>query len=127
MQLDNGVEIDDIQVGLQLTKLKSVHTGWIVEFYNYMSMLKRKEIIDNGWKSTGIFDGLELGSNKMPSINLFQDIDPMLSNDFEQSDDSHLLVIYLSQLKNLKHVEARFKKLIITPTLNEKKQKIKFP
>ena len=91
-------------------------------------MPKRKEIIDNGWKSTGIFDGLELGSSKMPSINFFQDIDPMLSNDFEQSDDSHLLVIYVSQLKNVKHhVEARFKKMTITPTLNEKKQKIKFP
>ena len=30
----------------------------------------------------------------MPSINPFQDIDPILSNDFEQSDDSHLWVIY---------------------------------
>ena len=29
-QLDNGDEIDDIQVGLQLTKLKPVHAGWIV-------------------------------------------------------------------------------------------------
>ena len=29
----------------------------------------------------------------MPSINPLQDIDPMLSNDVEQSDDSHLLTI----------------------------------
>ena len=34
-QLDNCVEIDDVQVGLQLTKLKPVHAGWVVEFYNY--------------------------------------------------------------------------------------------
>ena len=29
----------------------------------------------------------------MPSIDPFQDIDPMLSNDVEQSNDSHLLEI----------------------------------
>ena len=47
-QLDNGVETDDIQVGLQLTK--PVHASWIVEFYNNMSTPKEKEIIDIGWK-----------------------------------------------------------------------------
>ena len=92
-QLDNGVEIDDVQVGLQLSKLKPVHAGWIAEFYNHMSTPKGKEIIDSGWKSAGIFDALELGSSKMPSIDPFQDIDPMLSNDVDQSDDSHLLAI----------------------------------
>ena len=38
-------------------------------------------------------DSLELGSVKMPSINPFQNIDPMLSNDVEQSDGSHLLAV----------------------------------
>ena len=90
-QLDNGVEIDDVQVGLQLTK--PVHTSWIMEFYNNMSMPKEKEIIDIGWKIAGIFDALEFGSSKMLSIDPFQDIDAMLSNDVEQSDDSHLLAI----------------------------------
>ena len=80
-QLNNGVEIDGVQVGLQQTKPKSVHAGCIVEFCNHMSTLKDKEIIDSGWKSAGICDALELGSSKMPSIDLFQDVDPMLSND----------------------------------------------
>ena len=80
-QLNNGVEIDGVQVGLQQTKPKSVHAGCIVKFRNHMSTLKDKEIIDSGWKSAGICDALELGSSKMPSIDLFQDVDPMLSND----------------------------------------------
>ena len=90
---DNDVEIDKIQVGLQLTKLEPVHTGCIVKLYNHMSTPIGKEVIDSGWKSAGIFDALELDSKKIPLIDPFEDIDPMLSNDVEQSDDSHLLAI----------------------------------
>ena len=41
-QIDNGEEIFDVQVGLQMTKLKPVNTGWIVEFCNQMSTPKGK-------------------------------------------------------------------------------------
>ena len=41
----NGVEIDGFQVELQLTKLKLVHDGWIVEFYNYISTLKGRKVL----------------------------------------------------------------------------------
>ena len=58
-----------------------------------MSTPKGKEVIDSGWKSAAIFEAFELGLGKIPSIDSFQDIDSMLSNDVEQSDDSHLLVI----------------------------------
>ena len=30
--LDNGVSIDNIEVGLQLSKIKPIHAGWLVEF-----------------------------------------------------------------------------------------------
>ena len=69
VQLDNGADIDEIQVVLQLTKLKPVYASWIVEFFNHMSTLKGKEIIGSGWKSAGIFDTLELGSIKVSSID----------------------------------------------------------
>ena len=55
-QLDDGISIDEVQVGLQLTKLKTVHAGWLVEFYNHMPTSKGKEILDNGWKAAGISD-----------------------------------------------------------------------
>ena len=44
-QLGTGVEIDDIQVGLQLIKLKPVHACWIVEFYNHVSTPKGKKLL----------------------------------------------------------------------------------
>ena len=39
-----------------------------------------------------ISDALELGSSKMPSIDHFHDIDPMLSDDIEQPDDCLLAI-----------------------------------
>ena len=65
--LDNGVSIDDIEVGLQLSKIKPIHAGWLVEFYNHMTTSKGKEIIDSGWKAAGISDAVKLGSSKLSS------------------------------------------------------------
>lgn len=92
-QLDAGINIEDVQVGLQLTKLKIIHAGWIVEFYNHMTTSKGREIIDSGWKASGISDAIELGSEKMPSIDPFKDIDPMLSENTEPDNNSHLLAV----------------------------------
>lgn len=50
---------------LQLTKHKPTHAGWLVEFYNHMNTAKGKEIINNGWKTAGISDVLELSLSKM--------------------------------------------------------------
>ena len=79
---------------MQLAKLKPIHAGWLVEFYNRMTTTKGKDIIDGGWKASGIFDAIKLGSEKMSSIDPFRDIDPMLGDDDRQVDDnSHLLAV----------------------------------
>ena len=61
--LDNGVSIDDIEVGLQLSKILQS----ILQFYNHMTTSKGKEIIDSGWKAAGISDAVKLGSSKLSS------------------------------------------------------------
>ena len=61
--LDNGVSIDDIEIGLQLSKTKLIHAGRIVDFYNHMTTSKGKEIINNGWKAAGIAAVVNLGSS----------------------------------------------------------------
>ena len=90
--LDNGTSIDDIEIGLQLSKMKPIHAGWIVEFYNLMTTSKGKEIIDSGWKAAGIADAINLGLSKLPPIDQFNDIDPILEG---QSDtgNQHFLPI----------------------------------
>ena len=77
--LDNGVSINDIEVGLQLSKIKPIHAGWLVEFYNHMTTSKGKEIIDSGWKAAGISDAVKLDSSKLPPIDPFHDIDQCLA------------------------------------------------
>ena len=47
-QLDKNIAIEDVQVGLQLTRLKPIHAAWLVEFYNHMTTSKGKEIINDG-------------------------------------------------------------------------------
>ena len=115
-ELDDGISIDDFQVGLQLTKLKPIHAGWLVEFYNHMTTSKGKEIIDNGWKAAGISNVLELGSSKMPSIDPFNNIDPIVSY---MTLSILMIVIFwqfaMSQWKNLNYyAEAKLKTVMMT-------------
>ena len=48
------------------------------DFYNFITSSEGKEIVVNGWKTAGIYDALELGRKKLPSIDPFQDIDPLV-------------------------------------------------
>ena len=58
-----------------------------------MTTSKGREIIDSGWKASGISDAIKLGSEKMPSIDPFIIIDPMLSENTEPDNNSHLLAV----------------------------------
>ena len=57
-----------------------------------MTTSKGKEIIDSGWKAAGISDAVKLGSSKLPPIDPFHDIDPMLGDESE-SINRHLLAL----------------------------------
>ena len=80
--LDNGVSINNIEVRLQLNKIKPIHAGWLVKFYNDMTTSKGKEIIDSGWKAAGI----------LPPIDPFHNTDPTLGDESESSN-YHLLAL----------------------------------
>ena len=91
--LDNGVSIDDIDVGLQLSRIKPIRADWLVEFCNHMTTSKGKEIIDSGWKAADISGAVKLDSSKLPPIDPFHDIDPMLGDESESSN-RHLLALF---------------------------------
>ena len=86
-----SINIDDIEIGLQLSKMKLLHAGWIVEFYNFMMTAQGKEIIDSGWKAAGIADAVRSWS-VLPPIDPFNDIDPILKEEPEIGNQ-HLLPI----------------------------------
>ena len=48
LQLDAATKLDDIEVKLTLTTVKSLHSTWIIEFYNKMTSDDGKQIIQNG-------------------------------------------------------------------------------
>ena len=94
--LDNDTNIDDIEIGLQLSKMKPLHAGWIVEFYNFMTTAQGKEIIDNGWKAAGIADTVRLGLSKLPRIDPFNDIDPILEGEPDMGNQKFLPITDIS-------------------------------
>ena len=78
-QLANKVALEDVQVKLQLTKLKPLRAGWIIEFFNEMTASKGNEIIGSGWNASGIKDATKLGMEKLPSLDPFEEVDPTIN------------------------------------------------
>ena len=75
-QLDAGVNLEDVDIKLRLTRLKPLHAGWLVDLYNHMTSEEGKKIILAGWRTTGIMDAISLGVANLPSLDPFADIDP---------------------------------------------------
>ena len=62
----------------KLISIKPIHTGRFLVFYNHIQQWKGNEIIKSGWRVAGIPDNLTIGLGG-PSIDLFEDINPMLA------------------------------------------------
>ena len=84
-QLARGINLENIEMKLKLSLIKPIYAAWVVDFYNHMTTAKQVVIITNGWRATGILDTIELGSSALQSIDLFDDIDPSLSAQPEDS------------------------------------------
>ena len=67
--LENGQELDYIEIDYRLSVLKPLHSKWLTSFYNYMTTTKGQEVISNGWKRSGIYDSITLGSSKLPALD----------------------------------------------------------
>ena len=76
--LENGQELDDIEIDYRLSVLKPLHANWLISLYNYMSSAEGKEIIISGWKKSGIFDAIQLGSGGLPPLDPFADLCPLM-------------------------------------------------
>ena len=78
-QLDNGKQIEEVDTKLQLTRLKPLHAEWLVELFNHMTTIQGKEIIMSGWKVSGIIEAIKKASARLPSLDPFNDLDPLLT------------------------------------------------
>ena len=73
-----------------MTKLKPLQAGWIIKFFNEMTTSKGSEIIGSGWNASEIADTIKLGTEKLPSLDPFEKLDPMM-NESEDIARSTLL------------------------------------
>ena len=94
-QLDKEGPIAEIDIKLRLSLLKPLHADWITDLYNYMTSEAAKKIIERGWVSAGIRDAKRLGLSKLPSIDPFQEIAPMMEVNVCEPD--HRLICNLSE------------------------------
>ena len=76
--LENGQELEDIEIDYRLSVLKLLHATWLISFYDYISSPEVQAVIASGWKKLGIFDAVELGLSKLPVLDPFNDICPLM-------------------------------------------------
>ena len=77
--LENGQELQDIQIDYRLSVLKPMNAKWLISFYDFMSSPEGKVvIIASGWRKSGILDAVEMGLSKFPVLDPFNDICPLV-------------------------------------------------
>ena len=76
--LENGVELDDIEVDYRLSVLKPLHAKWLVEYVITCPPTRAKKLLSI--VGTGIFDPIKLSSSGLPSLDPFADICPLIKS-----------------------------------------------
>ena len=66
--------------------MKRLHPNWLIDLYDKLTSPRAKDIIIKGWKKSGIWDALKLGSRGLPSINPFKETELMDSDYIVQID-----------------------------------------
>ena len=84
--LDKGIALEDIDIRFKLTTMKLLPANWLIDLYNELTSPRAKDVIIGGWKKSGIWDALKLGSRGLPSIDPFKEIEPMDSDYIVQID-----------------------------------------
>ena len=75
--LQEGKELEDIEVKFKLTTLKPLYTSWLWDSYDYLTSSKGEVIIKNQRKRAGIIEAVEKGFSELPPLGPFQSIDPI--------------------------------------------------
>jgi len=90
-QLDDGTPLEEVDVKLRLSVMKPIHAHWMVELYNQMTTGDGKKNIMSGWRASGIEDAVKLGSNNLPTVDPFSDLDPMLDGSISKGQNLNAL------------------------------------
>ena len=76
-----------------LAILKPLNARWVVNYYKFITSVEGKEVILNGWKAAGIYDAIRVGIGKLPVMDPYHDIDPLV-NESNIPVDTNLEAVY---------------------------------
>ena len=81
-ELDKGKKIEEIDISMKLSILKSLHAKWLIDLY--MTSSDGQAVSLKGWKVAGITEVVQNGLSKclngLSSLDPFHDIDPLSFN-----------------------------------------------
>ena len=89
----SGTPLEYIDVKLGLAILKPLNARWVVNYYKFITSAEGKEVILNGWKAAGIYDAIRVGIGKLPAMDPYHDIDPLV-NESNIPVDTNLEAVY---------------------------------
>ena len=75
--MDPVKSIEEIDIDLKLSVLKSLHASWLTELFNHMTSPAGKAVSLKGWEVAVITDAVKKGTSGLPSLDTFHDIDPL--------------------------------------------------
>ena len=75
--LENGQELEDIEIDHRLKCLEAPACN-VADILWFISSPEGKAVITSGRKKSGIFDAVELGLSKLPVLDQFSDIYPLM-------------------------------------------------
>ena len=70
VQINSGKPVEEIDVDFRLSTLKPFHAQWLISLYNHLTSERGTQIINKGWKRSGI-TGIIDGSTILPPEDPF--------------------------------------------------------
>ena len=81
LAMEEGKELETIEVPLKLPNIKPLHPKWPIKMYNEMTLDEGRKVCLKGWEVSEIKAAVEQGLSKLPCIDPFSDIAPIVEND----------------------------------------------
>lgn len=103
LALENGQELEDVDIDYRLSVLKPLHGKWMIDLFDHMSTEAGKIVVINGWKRAGIYDSVSMGSNGLPSLDPFNDLNPLLPECRSFSENTSLSSLFPIELECFKN------------------------
>ena len=72
------IEYETVVTVVEGSNLKPLQASWIIKLYGKMTPLRGEKVISNGLEKPGFNDGIKMGTAWLPSVDLFDEVDPIV-------------------------------------------------